>query len=127
MELTVYENESEFDITAAKIARILNALGATRTLAECEAVASALNNLCEQYDRDWEEIIPMFAPVGFAYADSDSPEIKMATRVAKASLKKLLPDRVNGAVRFHRQNENPSWAYNIGYIAEVGDFLFYKG
>jgi len=116
--LTIIKNNDVENILVHRLARIIVLDFGARTLPEIEAFASMIKN----QNRDLSE----YKLSHIEFIDSDSKIIQVAVRVIRRMIRGVLPDSIFGATTFHHIDENPEWAFNIGYIAEVGDFLFYK-
>ena len=136
MHLKLIKNPDESQKTTYAIARVVYAAsGGGSSLVFAEAITSMIQNICIKTMRELDEIIAdknIFECLDdgskrheFMFGDASSRGFQMCLRIVQKMLNGNLPDIVCGATRFHYIDEEPAWAANIGYVAHIGDMLFY--
>ena len=136
MQMKLIRNPDELQLGAYKIARVVYAETYMPTLASVEALASMINNIVKQSNRDAVDVVT--DKNIFSSLNDNSPRHKylsvvandrafqMCVRVVNRMLHNTLPDSCFGATRFHRADEMPQWALARGYVADVDGLLFYN-
>ncbi len=136
MHLRLIKNPDESQKITYGIARVVYATSdGASSLAAVEAVTSMIQNICVKYMRELDDIISdknIFECLEdssprneFMRADATSRGFQMCLRVVQKMLCGNLDDMICGATRFHYADCEPAWATSIGYVAQVGDMLFY--
>ena len=135
MQLSLIRNPDESQSIIYKIARVIYAETYMPTLPAAEALASMIQNVSKQSNRDVADIIsnadvfntlrPESPRHKYLSVDANNRAFQMCVRVVKRMLRGGLTDTCYGAVRFHRADEMPDWAIARGYVADVDGLLFY--
>jgi len=112
-----------------QLARCIYAETRGESLAECEALCVMVRNANRPLDEIaadesvFEVLNKNSERRGLLAVDDDDAGFQICLRTVRRM--KILPDKIFGATRFHRDGALPDWAVSIGHIAQVGNLLFY--
>jgi len=135
MQIEIPGVQSETICLATKIARIVYAETLAKSLRVVEALTSMIANatkndrhamarmLCDK--NIFESLNTKSMRYKYLFVDASRRDFQMCLRVAMRMLHGNLGDACNGATMFHRVEFLPDWAVARGYIADMGDILFY--
>lgn len=135
MQLTLIQHQNDFERDVYKIARVIYAETAAQSLRVVEALAAMIANGAHannQSELDFVMKSGLFESLDKKSLHHDlfrvnpnARTFQMCLRVTDKMLKHNLEDCCFGATKFHRTENNPSWAYGRGYILELDGLLFY--
>ena len=135
MQLTLIENPDNTKIVLYKLARIVYAETLAQSLHLVEAFSSMIYNIHIKQDKSFEDIANdanVFEVLNdkskrnqFLNINAKDKKFQMCLRVVQRMMNGNLRDFVFGATKFHHTDVMPQWAVSRGYIAEIGDILFY--
>ncbi len=135
MQLYLINNPDDTQSVSYKLARIIYAETLASSLSSVEAMASMIYNIHTKYNRSFEDIAMdknIFDVLNenssrheYMKVMADDKKFQMCLRVVKTMMHGNLRDYVFGATSFHHTDVIPDWAMSRGYIAEIGDILFY--
>ena len=135
MQLYLINNPDDTQSVSYKLARIIYAETSAASLSVVEAMASMIYNIHIKYNKSFEsiardenifEVLKKSSPrYEFMNVMANDKKFQMCLRVVKTMMHGNLRDYVFGATSFHHTDVIPDWAMSRGYIAEIGDILFY--
>lgn len=135
MQLYLINNPDDTQSVSYKLARIIYAETLASSLSSVEAMASMIYNIHIKYNKSFEDIAAdknIFDVLNenssrheYMKIKADDKKFQMCLRVVKTMMHGNLRDYVFGATSFHHTDVIPDWATSRGYIAEIGDILFY--
>lgn len=135
MHLSVICNPDEKSKDKYEIARTIYAETGAVSLRAVEAFASMIANAARVRniraidivrDKDRFQSRQSSSPRHSRWdVPANSTAFQMCLRVTCKMLKGTLADSCCGATRFHHEDEMPSWAMSLGYVADIDGILFY--
>lgn len=135
MYLRLINNPDESKKILYKIARVVYAETSATSLPVVEALTAMIKNCADKEQKDFADIVSdknLFESLSenslrhsLLKVEVNNRGFQMCLRTVQRMLNGNLPDKSNGATRFHRCDVLPDWAVARGYIADIDGLLFY--